>query len=106
MGSHRNPPAGNDFLVSGLEHPGGWNWGFFKEFPTLPKKPSVLTPRQVEIVQTLRQRAPRCIVSQVRIQNQGFWDVPEYPGVQSHLGEWDLRGRKTGEARAQVKASG
>lgn len=44
-------------------------------------------------MQTLRQRAPSCIVSQVRIQNQGLWEVPEYPGVQSHFGEWDLRGR-------------
>lgn len=38
--------------------------GGFKAFPTLPKKPSVLTLRQVEIVQNFRQRAPRCTVSQ------------------------------------------
>ena len=58
------------------------------------RKPSILTPGQVEIVQTLRQKAPSCIVSQVSVQNQGLWEVPEYPGVQSHFGEWDLRGRR------------
>lgn len=55
-------------------------------------------------MQTLRQKAPSCIVSQVVSKARASGrQVPEYPGVESHFGEWDLRG-KTGEARAQDKA--
>lgn len=57
-------------------------------------------------MQTLRQRDPHCIVLQVSVQNQGFWDVPESPGVQSHLSEWDLRGRKTERPGHRAKLLG
>lgn len=80
----------------------GWEGGSIGgPFPVIPNPPG-----QVQVVQTLRQRAPSCIVSWVSVQTRasGGW-VPEYPGVQSHFGEWYLR-VKRGEARTQDRASG